>query len=37
MTGREVNVGDNGKERKISGNDDKKGKVDNYDKRKKIR
>ena len=28
MTGREVNVGDNGKERKISGNDDKKGKVE---------
>ena len=35
MTEREENVGDNGKERKMSGNDDKKGKVGNDDKRKK--
>ena len=28
MTEREENVGDNGRERKMSGNDDKKGKVE---------
>ena len=46
MTGREENVGDNGKERedvrdndgerKMSGNDDKKGKVGNNDKKKPL-
>ena len=35
MTEKEENVWDNDRERKMSGNDDKKGKVDNYDKRNK--